>query len=84
MTDDEIKAAILEHFRVEFQNFNGDNLLEGPCNSDEDAYNRAVELLPGARLMIVWPGDPVDPRLRCGCLAFASKEFRPGIDEPPY
>lgn len=55
MTDDEIRQAITRYFETEFQNFNGDNLLEGPCNCDEDAYDRACELLTGAQIVIVWP-----------------------------
>lgn len=57
MTDDEIRMAILEYFRTDFQNFGGDNLLEGPCNCDEDVYDRAIELLDGAQLHIAWPRE---------------------------
>lgn len=84
VTDDEIKAAILSYFAAEFQNFGGDPLFQGPCDGDEEACNRAIELLDGATISITWPSDPVDPRLSCLCTAFAPREFRPGVDEPPY
>jgi hypothetical protein len=54
MTDDEIRDAIARYLHVEFANFGGDELLEGPLNCDERAYDRACELLEGARIKIEW------------------------------
>lgn len=55
MTDDEIKAAIEDYFGTTFANFGGDELFEGPCNCDEDVYDRACDLLTGAHLNVDWP-----------------------------
>ena len=83
MTDDEIKAAILNYFGNKLNNLRGDHLLEGPCNGDEKAYWRAGKLLDGAELRITWADAVPDPRLGCHCLEFAEREYGPD-DEPPY
>jgi len=61
MTDEEIRDAILDYFRVVFLNFGGDYLdetLEG--TEDEDDYDRACELMTGATLNIEWSGEVSD------------------------
>lgn len=56
MTDEEIKAAILERFRIEFLNFGGDHLDE-TLEGTEDDYDRACELMTGSTLSIEWIGE---------------------------
>lgn len=60
MTDDEIREAIQKYFETEFQNFGGDVMLECAMDCDEDAYWRAEKLLPGAKIVIMWPPDNGD------------------------
>lgn len=57
MTDNEIRDAIVDYFQTKLNNFGGDELLEGPLDGDEDAYNRACELLFNAKLRIDWRDD---------------------------
>jgi hypothetical protein len=54
VTDEEIRKAIEGSFQTQFMNYGGDSLMEGPCNNNEELYDRAEELLDKMQLTVSW------------------------------
>ncbi len=58
MSDDEIRDAIAQYFSIKLRNFRNEELYEGPCDFNEDVYDRACKLLEGATIEMRWKDVP--------------------------
>ena len=56
-SDSELKASVQAYWEIQFMNYGGDDVFEGPANNNADEYDRILELLEDAEIHIIWPSD---------------------------
>ena len=56
-SDSELKKSVQDYWDIQFWNWSGDYVFEGPANCDKDEEDRIYELLKGAEIHIIWPSD---------------------------